>query len=236
MVLSNLVVKGFDGDLDDAVHHKWFLILGLQAPRYFIADSRASCHMTSSRYALEGFELTDSYAIRTANEVCMTVMGVGKLDLLFPTDDERFIVTPDRTILVIGLANDLFSLCAMDRSGHKFVVSDDDVNCFDCRLRFCAKGNLYRRFAYRLTRRHVRDEMNELSKDDDDSSVDANGEISSDGEITKAAELTPVQATSSVTTNNDINNHQLMLGHLSARLLKESADKSGITLHGQWRT
>lgn len=52
---------------------------------------------------------------------------------------------------------------------------------------------------------------------------DASGGSSSDGEVADLAVSTPGRVTSRVKISIDINDYHLMLGHLKARLLKQSA-------------
>lgn len=99
----------------------------------------------------------------------------------------------------------------------------------DGRLKFRAKGDLYKVFAYRLTHTYVCDTRNDF-KDGDDSFVDLDGETSSNDEVAKAAVLTPDRVTSAVTSSIDIYDFHLMPGHLNARLLKNSARKAEISL------
>lgn len=71
-------IEGLEGDFD-ADFCRIPLIPGLQAPRYFIADTEASSHIIGSRHAPYDFEPTDPYAIRAVNDSSMIVIGAGKL-------------------------------------------------------------------------------------------------------------------------------------------------------------
>lgn len=53
---------------------------------------------------------TEYNVIRTANDDCMKVQGVGKLNIVFLSRGEPLILNPDRVILVEGLAALRFSL------------------------------------------------------------------------------------------------------------------------------
>lgn len=99
--------------------------------------------------------------LRTAtNDRCMRVLGVGK----FPSDDQANINILDRVTFVEAFASDVLSLQRMERSGHVFIGFYDCVALFDDRFQFCVKSNLYDEFACRLTRRYVRDAMNNSSR------------------------------------------------------------------------
>ena len=98
--------------------------------------------MVCKRHAVYDFTPDSSHCIRMADNDVVQIKGVGKLDLLFATDDGPFIVTLDRVVVVEGLATDLFSLRAMDRGGHRFVGDDVCISMFDGRLKFKAEGNL----------------------------------------------------------------------------------------------
>lgn len=110
--------------MDDDVG-KLPLIPGLRLPRYFIADTGAPCHMTSSRHALYDFQPWDGHSIRMVNDDSMEVQGVGLLDLLFLIQDDPFVLTLDRVLFVEGLANDLFSLRVMDKAATSSEVATD---------------------------------------------------------------------------------------------------------------
>lgn len=126
--------------------------------------------------------------IRTAIDGCMKFHGIGKLDPILQSDVESYILTLDKVVLVEALASGIFSLRAMERSGHKFVVEDGRVSFFDGRLKFGATGNHYKHFAYKLTQGYVRDVMHEFSVFE---SGGTDGDSSMDEEIANPAVLTP---------------------------------------------
>lgn len=162
------------------------------------------------------------------------VQGVGRLDVLFPSQEGPFILTFYRERFVKGLASNRFALRAMDNAGHKFEGFIGTISVSDGRLNFRAAGRLYKQFAYSLTRKYVSEARLEVAEGIDDSG-------STDGESivheeSNAAALSPNRVTSSVTMITDINDFHVMTGHLNARLLKTSAGKSSIKLTGRRRT
>lgn len=154
--------------------------------------------MASSRHAMYNCKPTDSYSAGTTNDDCVKVLGIGGIDLLFPSDGQPYIFRLDPAVLVEALASVFFSPQAMEKAGHKLETYDGCVTLFDGRLQFRVEGNLCKHFADRFTRRYVRNAMKEFGDDDDD---DTFGETSSGGEVAKAAVLALSHATSSVTTS-----------------------------------
>lgn len=118
-VLPRLDVDGVESGIDDHPG-KVPIIPELQPPRYSIADSGASYHMTSSRHTLYNIQSSDRYSIRIANGDSREVQSVGQLDFSFLAQDESFVLTLDRVPFVKGLVSDLLSLRAMNKADHKF--------------------------------------------------------------------------------------------------------------------
>lgn len=72
-------------------------------------------------------DLNPRYVIHTANDGCIKVHDIGKLDSSFLSDGEPNIVTPFRLIVIAGLVSNIFCLRTIKSSGQKFVGEDEHV-------------------------------------------------------------------------------------------------------------
>lgn len=92
------------------------------------------------------FKARNTCMIHAANGDGMKVKEIVKLDLLFPSDYETFILTLDHMLIFVGgSACGPISFRAAENLGHKSIGENDDVSLFDGQLKYLAQENSYKK-------------------------------------------------------------------------------------------
>ena len=192
-------------------------------------DSAATFHMSGSKECMSDMRISND-KVRIGDTHLLDVECVGTVTVVFPSETGDVTLRIEDVAYVPDLGFNLFSLIAAHQNKMYYRPEEDEItlSLLDGRLRFPFDGASYSKLGYRIDSNDViplsveTSPMMEVEQVTRDSS----------GYTPMAIPvLAPGNAVPPTTT--DINDFHCLHGHASSFVLKETAKRLGVELHGE---